>query len=230
MLAFIALGFGKSFYVRPMFNDTSLPAYLVVHGIIMTAWYLLFLVQATLMNIGRGDLHRRLGIAGIVLAVAVVVAGVNLNLNRIPRGQALGYISSPADLSLYIGLTLDSIGSLVPFAMLVALSILFRRRGAVHKRLMFWAMVWTIGPAFTDTRPLGQVLDSLVAPYLPYFPSDLFWLAALLAYDWKSQRRFHPATYLPFLLLAFWFFVATGWIVGNSTLQAWLMAYVQAHG
>lgn len=230
MLVVIALGFGRSFYLRPVFNDTSLPTYLVVHGMLMTAWYLLFLVQAVLVTTGRRDLHRTLGMAGVVLSAAMVVAGVVLNLNRIPRAQALGHIASPEDLSHHLRLALDSIGSLVPFVVLIVLAVLYRRKAPVHKRLMFWAMVWMIGPAFSDVRPLGRMLDALVVPYLPYFPSDLFWLAALLAYDWKGQRRFHPATYLPFLLLACWYFIVADRIAGNGTLQEWLSAYVQARG
>lgn len=228
MLIVIALGFGKSFYLRPAFTDSPLPGYLIVHGVVMTVWYLLFLVQASLVNIGRRDLHRKLGIASIVLAVGVVVTGVIVHLNRISRNQALGFISSPEDFSRVIGFSLEGLGSLIPFAILIILAVLLRRNAATHKRLMFWAMVWALGPAFTNTRPLGQVLDSLVVPYLPYFPADLFWLAALLAYDWKVLRSIHPATYITFLALAFWYLVITGWIVDNNTLQEWLTAYVQA--
>jgi len=230
MLVAIALGFGKSFYLRSVFTDRPLPMHLIVHGVIMTAWYLLFLAQATLVNIERRDLHRKLGIAGIVLAVGVVVTGTLVNLELIPRRQALGQLSSPEELSGAIGFVLAGLGGVLPFVALIALAVWLRRKPAVHKRLMFWAFVWTIGPAFTDVRPLGKVLDSLVAPYLPFFPADLFWLAALMAYDWKTLRRIHPATYIPFLALAFWFIVVTGLFVESSSLQDWLRAYVQAHG
>ena len=227
MLIVIGLGFGKSFYLRPVFTDKPLPGYLIAHGVIMTAWYLLFLVQTILVNITCRDLHRKLGIVGIVLAIGVVVSGTIVHLYRIPRNIALGFISSSEDLSSAIGQVLEGISSLIPFAILIILAALMRRKAATHKRLMFWAMVWTIGPALTDTRPLGHLLDSLVVPYLPYFPADLFWLAALLAYDWKALRNIHPATYITFLALVFWYFVITEWIVGNNTLQEWLRVYLQ---
>ena len=227
MLIAIALGFGKSFYLRPAFTDKPLPAYLITHGVVMTAWYLLFLAQACLVNTGRSDLHRKFGIAGVALAIGVAVTGVIAHLNFIPRNLALGFIASEQDLSFAIGFALAGISSFVPFVALIALAVWLRRKAAVHKRLMFWAMVWTIGPAFTNTRPLGSVLDSLTAPYLPFFPSDIFWLVALMAYDWKTLRRIHPATYITFLALALWFFVVTGLIVENSGLQDGLRAYVQ---
>lgn len=230
MLIVVALGFGRSFYLRPLFADEPLPTYLLVHGAVMTAWYLLFLAQASLVEIGRRDLHRKLGLAGVALAVGVVVTGTIVHLNFIPRNRALGFISSPEDLSSAIGFVLAGISSLVPFAVLIVLAVWLRRKAAIHKRLMFWAMVWTLGPAFTNNRPLGQVLDSLVAPYLPFFPADLFWLAAMMAYDWKTLRRIHPATYVTFIALAFWFIVITKWIVDNGVLQDWLSVHVRSAG
>lgn len=230
MLVVIAVGFGKSFYLRPVSGGAPLPTYLVVHGITMTAWYLLFLVQAAFVVAGRVDLHRRLGIAGAVLAMAVVVTGVQVHLNFIPRLQAAGVVFGPEDMARSIGFALAGIASLLPFVVLIALAVWLRKRAAVHKRLMFWAMVWTLGPAFTNNRPLGQLLDPLVAPYLPFFPADLVWLVALLAYDWTTTRRIHPATWLGFLALAVYFLVVMEWVAGNEMLHAWMRGCVGATG
>lgn len=224
MLVAVALGFGKSFYVRPMFSDKPLPVHLVVHGATMTAWYLLFLAQASLVAVGRTDLHRRLGLAGVVLAIGVVVTGVIVNLRLVPRMEALGILSGADGLRQGAGFALNSLLGLALFAIVVALALLWRRRPAVHKRLMFWACVLTVGPAFANTRPLGQALDPLVAPHLPFFPSDLLWFAALMAYDWATLRRFHPATYVPFLVLAVVLVVGTGLVGGNTALQDWFLA------
>jgi len=227
MLLVIALGFGKSFYLRPLFSDKSLPAYLVVHGVVMTAWYLLFLVQVSLVSVGRTDLHRKVGIAGALLAVAVVASGLYVDFNIIPRRRSLGLdLSTPEALSASAQFALASMMSLVVFGGLVALAVTLRRRVAVHRRLMFWAFVWTLGPAFTNTRPLGQVLDPLVAPYLPFVPADFIWLALLLAYDWKAERRFHPATYLGFAALVSLFIVSDFWLSHSQVLQNWLIESV----
>ena len=61
MLVVVALGFGRSFYLRPIFTDRPLPAYLILHGAVMTAWYLLFLAQALRVQRHRVDLLRKLG-------------------------------------------------------------------------------------------------------------------------------------------------------------------------
>jgi hypothetical protein len=42
-----------------------------VHGVVFAAWFLLLLVQPSLVTAGRVDLHRRLGLLGAALAVAV---------------------------------------------------------------------------------------------------------------------------------------------------------------
>lgn len=230
MLVVVALGFGKSFYLRPAFGDTPLPTYLIVHGSTMTAWYLLFLAQALLVSSGRSDLHRRLGVAGVALATAVVATGAIVHLRLIPRRQALGEMASPADLAFAIDFVLQGLASLVPIVVLVALALGLRRRPAVHKRLMFWTMVWTLGPAFTPERPLGRFLDALVAPHLPFFPADLLWLAALVAYDASTMRRIHPATWLGFALLAAWFLWVMPWIASSAALQAALKAYLGIAG
>ena len=226
MLVVIALGFGKSFFLRPAFNDKPLPLYLLIHGATMTVWYLLFLTQAALIGAHRIRLHRQLGIAGVALAAAVVVTGVVVQLNVIPRLQASGEIATPEDLSRFVGFVLSGLSTLLAFAVLIGLAVFWRRNAGVHKRLMFWAVVWTLGPAFTNNRPLGAFLDPLVAPVLPFFPADLLWFVALLAYDWKTARRIHPATWLGFLGLAIFFLFVTDWIVGIGALQDWLKASV----
>ncbi len=231
MLIVIALGFGKSFYLRPLFNDRPLPMYLVVHGVVMSAWYLLFLAQASLVHMGRTDLHRKLGIAGVLLAAAVVGAGLYVDLNIIPHKASLGVdMSDPATLSAYARFSLASMSTVAIFALIVVMAVALRRRSAVHKRLMYWAFVWSLGPAFTNTRPLGQVLDSLVVPYLPFFPADFIWLGLLCAYDWKTERRIHPATYLGFLFLAILFVTGELFIARLEPLQDWIIAYAQARG
>jgi hypothetical protein len=230
MLGVIALGFGRSFYLRPVFLESSLPLLLVVHGTIMTLWYLVFLAQAILASRGSLRLHRRLGIAGIGLALAVVVSGAQVHLGNVSRWQASGLVLNPETLAAAVAFTLEGLLFLLPFVVLIALAVWLRRNPASHKRLMFWAMAWTLGPALSGTRPLGQFLDPLVAPYLPFFPFDLIWLAALMAYDWKTLRRIHPATWLGFGSLAAYFLVITPWIVSIDALHVWLGGYLSRAG
>lgn len=58
------------------FSLAPLPSLIIhVHGAAFSCWMLLLLTQTTLVSAGRVDIHRRLGIAGFLLAWAMVVLG-----------------------------------------------------------------------------------------------------------------------------------------------------------
>ena len=50
--------------------------HLYVHGVALTAWFALALIQPWLIESGRITLHRRLGIVGVSLAIGVVITGL----------------------------------------------------------------------------------------------------------------------------------------------------------
>ncbi len=50
-----------------------LPALFYVHGLLFSAWVVLFLVQARLVAARNVALHRRLGVLGVLLAAAVAM-------------------------------------------------------------------------------------------------------------------------------------------------------------
>lgn len=215
MLLVVFLGFGRSFFLRPLYIEAPLPPHLIVHGVVMTTWFLLFVVQAVLVSAKRITLHRQLGLAGIVVAFAAFVTGVLVNVRIASRAMAA---DSPERTQDMLAFASASLVGLLPFVPLIVLALWYVRRPAVHKRLMFWAFAWVLGPAFTNTRPLGRVLDALVAPQLPFFPADLFWLLALVVYDWRTIRRVHPATYLTFVLLAVYALVLTPRLAGHPAI------------
>lgn len=213
MLAVVALGFGPTFYWRALSDRAPLPPHVVLHGVVMTFWYLLLLAQALLIDRGRTDLHRKLGVAGIALAAVVFATGLQVHLalpGRLPAERLPDALAFAA----------AGVAGMLVFAVLIALVVAFRRRPATHKRLVFWAFVVTVGPAFSASRPMGAFLDSLVVPALPFFPSDLLWLAALLVYDWRTLRRIHPATWISFLVLSAFLLFALPWLAGNESFQA----------
>src|SRR5512140_2059096 len=59
LVAIVAAGFAPSFYLRAFSADPSgavqraLPTHIVAHGIALTLWFALFLVQTTLVASGR---------------------------------------------------------------------------------------------------------------------------------------------------------------------------------
>jgi len=107
-----------------------------LHGVIFGAWLLLFAVQTTFIARGRVRMHRRLGIAGVLLAAMMVVTGYHTSIAMARRGYDLsGDLNAAAD---PLGLLVFQLGDLVSFSILVGLGVAFRKRTDIHKRLMVW--------------------------------------------------------------------------------------------
>lgn len=112
-------GFARTYYLKELFGTRSLPLLLHVHGLVMTLWFALFLVQVRLVAAHRTDLHRRLGVIGAVLALLVVVVGATTIIVRGKPHFTPGH--SLAGLAFQLSI-------LLVFAVLVGAAIVFRRR------------------------------------------------------------------------------------------------------
>lgn len=217
----VFLGFLPSFYFRFHFRTTALPVHLIVHGLVMTAWTLLFVAQTVLVARRRSGLHRRLGWAGAALAAAVVIVGVYATLSM-PGYYAERGIVLPFPIEI---LVVGNLFGFVLFGGYVGAAILQRRDTAAHKRLMYWANIVTMGPALTPVRSLGEI----IAPYFPTtFPPEiaLGWVAwaALLAHDWRATRGFHPATIIGGMMLLFIMPAIVDWVMLIEPVLAWVRA------
>ena len=195
LLVPITVGFAPTFYLRPVFGTRdplggAFPLHLIVHGLVLSAWYALFLAQTVLVAARRVDLHRRLGAIGLGLAVAVVTVSLVTLIRMVPRALALG-ASMPAIAQLLVG---DGI-SLVQFAVFVGSGIHFRCRPATHKRLMFLAALAIINPAFSDHRPVGRTLGRLLPVWVPGLLVFLILcIGALVVYDLVTYKRVQTTT------------------------------------
>jgi hypothetical protein len=198
MLLIVFLGFAPTFYLRgaiPERAATPLPGYLYVHGAVMTAWYLLFIVQSRLVVSNRTGVHRRVGVIGAALAMGVVGLGVYVTVNMVSRLTALGMTPSQLEQMHIEFIVIGNVFQLVAFGGLVTAAIMLRARSQTHRRLMFWAFVLTLGQALTSNRLLGEFLQARLPPWLPsLFLVPVISLIALAAHDWSTSRRVHPAT------------------------------------
>lgn len=199
MLLVVFLGFAPTFYLRGAIPERAagpLPGYLHIHGAVMTAWYLLFLVQTMLVVSKRTSVHRRLGIIGAVLAIGVVGLGAYATLNMVSRLTALGMTPSQQLEQIHVEfIVIGNLFQLLAFGGLITAAILLRAHPQAHRRLMFWAFVLTLGQALTGNRMLGEFLQSQLPPWLPAFLLvPLLGLIGLATHDWSTTRRVHPAT------------------------------------
>ena len=203
-IAVMVAGFAPSFYLKHWFHKPpALTLLLVVHGVVMTAWLVLFLVQAQLGSMRNLRMHRRLGVAGIVLAAAVFVAGTTVAIT----GARLGHSPGPPPLQFLAIPLMD----MVVFAILAGSALHFRRRTDIHKRLMLLAAVGILTAAVARTPLVGN--NILLA-----FGTTLTIALGCVGWDTWTHRRLHPAFGWGFALLALswplrlWLSGTAGWL------------------
>jgi hypothetical protein len=140
----IFAGFARTYYLKALFGTPALPLLLHLHGLIFTLWFALFFIQARLIARHRVDLHRRLGIAGVVLApvagcVALAVAF---------RAERRLFLSAPGSLTnLRVRPVAMDFGTSLMFLTLAITALCLRRRPEAHKRVMLLACCSILLPA-----------------------------------------------------------------------------------
>ena len=178
----VVAGFARTYYLKAAFGTPELTFFKHLHGIVMTAWFVLFFVQARLVATGRTALHRKVGVAGILLAIAVLIVGTELGIASARSGAA------PIGIPPLVFLVLP-IGEMAIFAILVTAAVLMRKRGPYHKRLMLLASLAMLTPA-AARLPFDFVLAG--GPLVFFAIADGVILSCI-AYDTVKNRRLHPA-------------------------------------
>ena len=182
-LLVVLAGFARTYYLKLAFGTPSLPLLLHAHGLVMTAWFVLFMVQARLVAGGRTGLHRRLGIFGAVLAMAVLVLGTTVAIN----GARLGHVPPNAPPPLvFLAVPL---GDMAVFAILVGSALWFRRRSDIHKRLMLLSCVGLLTAAIARIPLPWFQQGGIVA----FFLVTIVLVLACVSWDTIVHRRLHPA-------------------------------------
>jgi hypothetical protein len=181
-LLFMFAGFAPTFYLKGVYGAPELSELKLMHGIVMTAWFTLFLVQARLVATGRISMHRQLGMAGLVVALLVVTMGVTTALASARAGFA------PLGLSPLVFLVMP-LGEMVVFAGIFTAAIAMRKRAAHHKRLMLVATLAMLTPAMA--RLPFEFVKTGGPPV--FFAMTDFVILACIAFDTAKNRRLHPA-------------------------------------
>jgi uncharacterized membrane protein YozB (DUF420 family) len=179
LIAFV--GFAPTYYLKGAFGAPELRALVHVHGLVMTLWVLLFFAQVSLVALRRVALHRRLGMAGAVLAAIVVIVGIATAIDSARRGVSPG---PPPLVFLAI-----PIGVALVFGVFVGAAVLLRRRSDWHKRLMLLASIAILTPAIARL-PIEAVHAGGIVLFFAL--TDLLAIACA-AYDAARNRRLHPA-------------------------------------
>src|SRR5262245_45793429 len=91
--AIVLIGFAPSLYLRGIFfPDQPMPggALTYAHGFVMTTWFLLLVVQTSLVRASNFQRHRQLGVVGAFVGLGVVIAGVTTSLGVVSRLKGYG--------------------------------------------------------------------------------------------------------------------------------------------
>jgi hypothetical protein len=139
----VIAGFARTYYLKGLFGTPPLPSSIVhLHGLVMSAWVVLFVVQVRFISLKQIRLHQRLGYAGIALGALIIATGLPTAL----RAAKYGSTSTPPDVPP-LSFLLIPVFDLVMFVLLFGAAVFYRRRSAEHKRLMLLTAINFIPPA-----------------------------------------------------------------------------------
>ena len=132
MVLAVFVGFSRSYYLKEIYGTPTLPTLFHVHGLLFTSWMALLVVQTGLVATRRTPVHRRLGVAGGVLAFAMTVAAMAMTVDLARRSAG-----APNDIGL--AFTIVPFFTVIVFPVLVGIALLYRRQPEIHKRLILIA-------------------------------------------------------------------------------------------
>jgi len=181
-------GFGTDSFNHVSKYGLDYPLIVHFHAVAFVSWLVLFTVQVALIRNARADIHRRLGIAGAVLAAIMVVLGP---ATALVVDAARFTVTGRTPEFLAVQLT-----DILAFSGLTASGLLMRRIPSAHKRLMLLGLIYISDAGFARllnrfmAAPLGEGVWGTTAAL--YLGSDLLMLG-LGVYDLVTRGRLHPA-------------------------------------
>jgi hypothetical protein len=185
LLLTVVVGFGPTYFFKPIHPSPPLSPLLHVHGMVFTAWLVLLIVQSGLVRAERTDLHQRLGIFGAALAAVVVVLGLSVAIYAARRGTS-------ADGMTPLAFMIFPIGQMMLFGGFVGAGLWNRRKPELHRRLILLGSISMLTPA------ISRMVDkrSVLAMFL-----TVGFVVVAMIYDWLTRRRVHPVYIVGGLIL-----------------------------
>lgn len=185
-------------YWAPVASQTfSGAAILHLHGLLFSAWPVLFITQARLAVARRFEHHRAFGFAGISLATAMFFLGVVVVINSLEAGISAGYEPRVRAFAIV------PLSIVVSFAVLVAAAMANVKRPDVHMRLMLAASITILPPAIARILFLLLAPEGMAAPGQGEPPTVAFALApsflanslliVAMSHDWRKRGSVHSA-------------------------------------
>ena len=211
MLIFTTGGF-RNFYLhgRAPWGDMTnqIVPLIVAHGLAMSGWVILFLVQSILIVTGRRRLHLVIGPIGGVLAAAIVILGSTvapLSVRFSP--QIYASLGGPRPFLAMMFVQMLSFGTLV------AIGLVYRRRPEIHRPMMLLATI------VIQSGSLGRFpyIENLTAfPPLYVWGPVLLFGGLLFFLQWGMSRTLNRWYLMGYAGMVMASFISAG--VGHTAL------------
>jgi hypothetical protein len=171
LLVIVAMGF-QQYYLHGRASNggpvTQKIAPLVfLHGMAMSAWIILLVVQSGLIVRGNRKLHMSLGVVGAVLAAFLVILGLIAAITSVHYNPDAYKDVWGARRFLSLMLT-----NILGFGVLAGIGLKYRRRPEVHRPMMLLATLFVAAPAGFFRIPLiidpiMGAIHTILAPWVP---------------------------------------------------------------
>jgi hypothetical protein len=142
---------GRAYPGRPL--TPPIRTLVILHGVAMAGWMLLFVAQPFLISTGNRRLHMNLGKVGAVIALAIVVLGMKLGIDAARVNPSDNKISGLVT-KQFLAVPIISI---LAFGACVAGAIWFRRRAELHRALILVATLTALGAATARIDLLNNI-------------------------------------------------------------------------
>jgi len=180
---FIIFGFVQ-FAARGFVDYRTVPVWFHLHGMAMTCWLGLLVVQSTLADRGSLALHRRLGWTSAALVPVIVLLAIAAVVSALRIHFVPPFFTPPYFLTLVV------VGVL-SFAAMVAAAIARRRQTEWHARLLLGATILVMEPALGRLLPMpllggwGEWIAMAI---------QLATVGLIVRHDRRELGHVHPAT------------------------------------
>ena len=163
---------------------------IIAHSATFTAWLIVLIIQTLLIQSSSFVLHRRVGMGSMGLAALMVVLGYTTAIAMMHRGFDIsGSLGGRMDRAQQIDGLIFPLLDIGEFAVLVTMGYLWRRKAAVHKRLMLFATVALLPAPFAHF--IGHSVTLREHPAIVVLPIAVSLIACGI-YDLVRFGRVHP--------------------------------------
>ncbi len=160
-------------------------ALVITHGVVMSAWLVLFLVQPLLIASGKARIHMKVGRVGAVLALAVLASGLYIAVQSArvspPDNRIWGLLPKPFMAIPFLAAVL--------FGAFVGVGIWQRRRREIHRPMILLGTLAAMSAAISRIDPISNLYlgTRWEAVFGPFFATAI--LAGVLLLAWCAITR-----------------------------------------